>query len=429
MIRNRTRTLTMERMDGVHSITQYLEAHPDALPPPGSTPAFVEHYWNLQRRHTGDSVLSDPEADDEASDISDAESNTSYSSATSGDIAGSAWDCGTPYDADKDYRVKPAPRQYTPAATRPPLKRHAQTWPRAEKPNHYYSPAQAPIRFPSDNFLDPPGTNPSSTLCGSPRDAGALRSHPSAARTTSYSPSSWLPTDPSAVLTHKLQHPGRDIPVPRLRWDRDVGPDGLWFITSVRPAHGATAGRSEGGGAAGPSHTPRAGYCHVPDPRLGPVDAGELAERLESVVERLELGVSEDDKDQEWRRERYEGWKGVAARTEWMHRDRGEAAGEMSHPALEVGSGAEAEVPGAREDFPDYQEAEDVFAEQGNGAVEIEVVLRTCAPVDSGSRGPARARTTSNLPLSKAHRQRVASKLDVAVPADLDMHLQSTAAA
>lgn len=403
----RIRTLTMERMDGVYSVARYLEENPDALPPPGSTPAFVEQYWRRQRRHSGDSVLSNPEADDEASDFGDAESNTSYSAGSSGGGTGCAWDCETAYESDKEYALQPAPRQYTPAATRPPLMRHAHTW-AGNTSDHNDSPAQY---FTSRELLEPHGGNyPSSTLCGSPHDAPAMRSDPSAARATHYySPSSWLPTDPSALRTaHELQHHlAWNIPIPSLRWGRDVSADGLWFITSVRPPRGATAGGPEDGGA-GPSHTPRAGYCHARDARFGPVDAGKLAKRLGSVAEERLARRASDEGQERVRERRSDGWKG--------------GAGPRATP------GAEAEVPpGVAEDFPDYQDAEDAFAEQGDGPVEVGGELASHAHVDSDKHGRhARRRTTSNLPTSKAHRRRAASKLDAAAaPPGSEMHLQS----
>lgn len=266
LIRSRARTLTMERMDGVNSIQQYLDAHPDTLPPPGSTPAFVEQYWHLRRLSLGSS-LSDPEAEDGASDVSDAGSNT-YGGSEDSDPG--RWECDTAYESDDEYEPEQSPRrQCTPAATRPPLMRHARTWPLTETPWHDNSPAtQAAPNYPGKATCDSPCPSPGATLPSS--HAPPALQPPPCPDSPAHDTGSWLPTDPSNI--DDLDYAPIDLP--RLLWKRDLGADGRWFTTSLRPPPGTTAGQS--GSAGGPSHTPERGYFHAEDPRLAAVDAEEL---------------------------------------------------------------------------------------------------------------------------------------------------------
>jgi hypothetical protein len=117
-------------------------------------------------------------------------------------------------------------------------------------------------------------------------------------------------------------------------------------------------------------------------------------------------------------------------RTEWMGSQGGEwnrvaAAAKDPHPGVGLEHDGEAEAVECVEDFPDYQDAEEAFAEGRNN----NAVGDTDA-ADPSKRGhTTRLRRTSNLPTSKAHRQRAASRLDAAAAApaasDLEMHLQS----
>lgn len=464
LIRSRTRTLTMERLDGAHSLQQYLEEHPDALPPPGSTPAFVDQYWPL-RRPSVDSQLSDPEADDEASDVTDTEyrSCSTYAEPDDSDDSDDPgrWECETAYEScDEDEQglaLPPPRRQYTPAATRPPLLRHAQTLSPPETPQDDDSPAPQAAKNPPGRVKlgSPPQTPPTN-----------IPQLPPSPPTTPNDASSWLPTDPSALPN--LHYPGFDLP--HLLWKR-ITVDGQHFLSTVRPPSGFTAGKAPRG-AGGPTHTPNRGYFHLADPRMDAVDAAELARQLERVVSRDRDGEEEKEEDgrdywglrrsgaavaagvaagydaeQERIRRRYESWEGGVRKqgqgeAEWWGAEadirwngsrtgaefklktqvddgRRQRPAQASPPLGEYEGEKENElevriVEEAKEDFPLYQQAEDRFLQE---LLEEEdaVLLPDYAAAGPGGKedrraGVARWPKTGCLPKSRAHRKRAASR-------------------
>ncbi|KAJ9149507.1 hypothetical protein NKR19_g5689 [Coniochaeta hoffmannii] len=439
LIRNRGRTLTMERIN-IRNITQYLEKHPEALPPPGSTPAYVEHYLvaQAQRRHSNDSVLSNPEAMDDASDVDDAdvESTSSFGSEDSDDDPGPLSACDATFDSDEENPPElPPRRQYTPAASRPALTRHANTWPLCPEIASGIPSREAGTRYVDDDLLNLRG-NHSTTLAASPHDAPAL-SIPLPPGPV-HDPLSWLPTDPSAMSLEHL-----DFPLPRLLWEQDIDADGLWVLRSVRPSNNATAGGPEGGsGGGGPSHTPTSGYRLVKDHRFEPVDAEWLREKLKSVVYWMERDGSAYDEEQERIRKRYAEWEGGVGRDEWMGQEEWDrlARTKQQHLDEEVEAGharveekdsvrkseLEVCVAEAREDgmeaFPDYQRAEDAFARQNNE--DTSLTLPDYAAADPTHDSRIQQPRKGGLPKSKAHRQRAASRLEIS-PLELEMQMHA----
>jgi hypothetical protein len=356
----RIRAMTTEHIDDIlYAIRirddQYLAQQ--TLPPPGSTPADIGAFWTAerQRRQSDESFLSNPEALDDASDVhGDAESITSFGT---DELFVKVWDCETAYDSATDEFAEPLHRQHTPAATRPPLVRHAGTWPRAQSPDRS-------VYLGAQSKTDP----------------------------------SWLPTDPSAIPTDT------DIPVPQLRWTRGITASGIWYLSSVRPPRGVTAGGPEGGtGGGGPSHTPMPGYYHSRDARFGPVDAGQLRDKLKLVAHSRPSQVgSAYDERQERIRSRYAAWEGGVTWDKWI---------ETTESTEEAPQKADANAAGgvdrpSTEKFPDYQSAELAFAALAVDDTAFDQPKYYPAEPTNNNSKPGR------LPMSKTHRERAASRRD-----------------